>query len=449
MKLFKITFCILFCGLIAALPASAQNFRQLRETILQQQAETRSEIEEIDALINRYQRRLNEAEREYEKIFEQYENLQKLLALQKQKLRSLQQEQQQINAEIAVTERKLEQQQERLEQLIEDYKETMRYLYKHGRTSQMALILSSESVNQMMVRNYYLKEFEDYREQQAADIRQTQEDLKQSQVQLDSAAVRNDELLAEIEAEKESLEKRTQQQQANVKLLRQDKEKYERMLAEERKNRQEFQETLAQLEEDLREAEEMRRRQEAEQAAENVASAGDASASEMEADAAAEATGSANVNYSGEAGFFSDAEMASIEDSFSSLKGDLPWPVESSTIAEHFGQRRHPVYGTVTENLGIEIVTQPREEVRVVHDGFVFAVQPLAGFGDVVFVKHGKFITAYGNLSRVTVRKDTILEQGDLVGYSGDQNSALGESVFFMLRSGSQNVDPESWIKNK
>lgn len=446
MKSLKIIFGLILC-FVAVLPASAQNFRQLRQAILQQQAETRTQIEEIDALIDRYQRRLNEAEQKYEEVYERYENLKRLLALQKQKISSLQKEQQQIDEEISVTERKLEQQQQKLEQLIEDYKETMRYLYKHGRTSQLALILSAESVNQMMVRNYYLKEFESYREQQAAEIRQTQQDLKESEAQLDSAAARNDTLLAEIQEERESLEERTKQQEANVKLLRLDKEKYQKQLAEERRNREEFEETLAQLEEQLREAEERRRQQLAAQ--ENNAANDDETGNAADENAPTEVPVAENANFSGEAGFLSEEEMTEIENSFAAQKGQLPWPVSSSTISEHFGRRRHPVYGTVTENLGIEIVTPPRSEVRVVYDGLVFAVQPMAGYGDVVFVKHGKFITAYGNLSRVMVRKDTIVEQGDLIGYSGDQNSALGESVFFMLRSGSKNVDPENWIKDK
>lgn len=437
--------------MLCAPAASAQNYQQLRQAIIQQQQETRSEIERIDDLINQYERRLNQARQEYDELYKQFENLQRLVALREQKITSLEKEQRQISNEIEVTERKLRRQQENLQELIEDYKETMRYLYKNGRTSQLALILSSASVNQMMVRNYYLKKFETYREEQARAIRQTQQKLKESRKQLDAAAERNKNILAEIEAEKEKLQERTRQQQANVKLLRQDRQKIQEDLAEMRRQKEAFNSTLTQLierEEELREAERERRRQEALAAAENSGTP-EKAAEENPADEPTEGGGAGGTNFVGEVGYISDAELAEIESEFASLRGKLPWPVQSSTISEHFGRRRHPVYGTVTPNLGIEIVTQPGEEVRVVHDGQVFAVQPITGYGDVVFVSHGKYKTAYGNLSRVVVRRNTILEKGDLVGYSGDQYSTRGEAVFFMLRSGSQNLDPEHWLKDK
>ena len=136
-------------------------------------------------------------------------------------------------------------------------------------------------------------------------------------------------------------------------------------------------------------------------------------------------------------------------ESFAQNKGELPWPVESSTISEHFGRKRHPVYGTVTPNLGIEIVTKPRAPVKAVHPGYVIAVQPFPGYGDVVLVKHGRFITAYGNLSQVSVRDGTILDQGEQVGLAGDQDSTKGESVFFLVREDNKNLDPENWLRKK
>lgn len=449
---------VLLLGLLAASPAAGQNYQQLRQAILEQQKQTRSEIDRIDELINQYERRLNQARQKYDEIYKQYENLNRLLALREQKIASLEKEQRQISEEIDVTEQKLRQQQQKLDDLIADYKQTMRYLYKNGRTSQLALILSSASVNQMMVRNYYLKKFETYREEQAAEIRHTQQDLRESRAQLDQAADRNTELLAEIQTEKEKLQERQAQQSTNVKLLRQDRQNIQQDLAEMRQQKEEFNNTLSQLisrEEELREAE--RQRQVELAAAENAANANTDAGAGAPAEGTApeerpaESGGSSasGTNFVGEVGFVSDAEFEAMESAFASAKGQLPWPVSSSTISEHFGRQRHPVYGTVTENLGIEIVTPPRAEVRVVHDGQVFAVQPMAGYGDVVFVKHGRFITAYGNLSRVLVRKNTILEKGDLLGYAGEQSSALGESVFFMLRAGNRNVDPESWLRNK
>jgi len=435
---------MVLAGVMVTQPADAQNYRQLRDAILLQQRETRTEIDQINALIDQYERQLNEAEQEYEEIFKQYENLQRLLALREQKITSLQKERRQINSEIAVTERKITRQQQKLETLIENYKKTMRYIYKNGRTSQLALILSSASVNQMMVRNYYLKKFESFREQQAADIKQTKKDLEKSRVQLDAAAERNEEIMTEIRTEKQELQQKTKQQETNVKLLRQEKNKNEDKVTELNQQRNQLQSTLSEL---ISQEKEYRQAQREQRLAEQQKNSGAETEPIEETNAPEEREIRTSTNFSGSVGFISDEELSKIEDRFATLKGELSWPVRSQTVSEHFGRKRHPVYGTVTPNLGIEIVTPARQEVEVVHDGYVFAVRPVAGYGDVVFVSHGTYKTAYGNLSSVRVRKNTILQKGDVVGYSGDRNSIRGESVFFMLRAGSQNLDPENWLK--
>lgn len=454
----RILFIGIFCFSLAAIrPAVAQNYEQQRRQILQRQDSTRSQIEQIEALINSYELRLNQAEERFDELYAQYEDLKRLLALQRQKVVSLQKERRQINAEIAVTEKKLRHQQQQLEKLINSYKETMRYVYKNGRTSQLALILSSKSLNQMMIRNYYLKEFESYREKQAAEIKQTQRELKKSQQQLDKAAERNQEVLAQIQREKEKLERKTREQRNNVNLLSRNRLQLESKIAQTQRQKEQLNNTLSSLinrEEEVREAEEQRLRREAEQQRQADLAAAEGAETEAEPetdnstpDETPEASPAATREYVGEVGYVSDAELDKIEAAFSSQKGSLPWPVKSTTVSEHFGRRRHPVYNTVTQNLGIEIVTKPRAPVKVVHEGYVFAVQPIAGYGDVVFVSHGKYKTAYGNLSDVVVRKNTILEKGDIVGYSGDENSTRGKSVFFMLRAGNQNLDPEQWLK--
>jgi len=435
---------MVLAGVMVTQPADAQNYRQLRDAILLQQRETRTEIDQINALIDQYERKLNEAEQEYEEIFKQYENLQRLLALREQKITSLQKERRQINSEIAVTERKITRQQQKLETLIENYKKTMRYIYKNGRTSQLALILSSASVNQMMVRNYYLKKFESFREQQAADIKQTKKDLEESRVQLDAAAERNEEIMTEIRTEKQELQQKTKQQETNVKLLRQEKNKNEDKVTELNQQRNQLQSTLSEL---ISQEKEYRQAQREQRLAEQQQNSAAETEPIEETNAPEEREIRTGTNFSGSVGFISDEELSKIEDRFATLKGELSWPVRSQTVSEHFGRKRHPVYGTVTPNLGIEIVTPARQEVEVVHDGYVFAVRPVAGYGDVVFVSHGTYKTAYGNLSSVRVRKNTILQKGDVVGYSGDRNSIRGESVFFMLRAGSQNLDPEDWLK--
>lgn len=92
-------------------------------------------------------------------------------------------------------------------------------------------------------------------------------------------------------------------------------------------------------------------------------------------------------------------------------------------------------------------MADPGSEVRVVADGYVFAIRPIPGYGDVVFVKHGTYYTAYGNLSQVNVQQSSILRAGQMIGRSGTDASILGESLFFMVLKNTKNLNPEDWLE--
>jgi len=438
---------IFLCSLTTAL--WGQDYKKMRRELKEKQSNTRSEIQDLTQQINQFQERLDLAEKKYERLYKQYENLKRIIALQDQKIRKLDEEQNHIREEISIIENEITQNEQHLEQLVENYKETLTYIYKHGRSTQLALIFSSASINQMLIRSHYLSKFEDYREKQAEQIREKQKELKLNREQLEITRQKNKTILAEIKDEKELQEEKRAEQKKNVALLRENKEEIQKELKEKQRQREKLDNTLTSLvleEERIRKAQEERIREQEAERKRKLAEANTIENSELREQEIAKysepVTGA-------EEGYLNDSRLAEIEKAFESKKGSLSWPVRSGTISEHFGRRRHPVYGTVTPNLGIEIVTKPKEEVRVVHPGKVIAIQPFPGYGDVVMVQHGRFITAYGNLSRVLVRQNAILEKGDIIGLSGDETSAKGESLFFLVRENNTNLDPEKWLSSK
>ena len=437
---------LLLFSLLGTATAYGQDYQEMRAQIIQQQKSTRAEIEELDQQIQTYEKRLERADEKYEQLYEKYQNLKNLIALQDQKLSKLQAEQSQIQEEIEITSRSLEQKEEELEQLIENHKKTLSYLYKHGRTSQLALVLSASSINQMLVRSFYLKKFNSYRENQAQDIRETREELKQNREQLVEAQDRNKDVLEEIKEEKSQLAEKKKQQEQNVSLLRENRDQIKSELEKRQDQKKELNRRLSELIQEEEKIREQRERQIRQREAERKRKLSAAKEIKNDAERAREM---AKYSQPVRSENFMDSEsLKQIEQQFAQNKGQIPWPVDSRTVSEHFGNRRHPVYGTVTPHPGIEIVTDSAASVRAVHPGYVFAIQPFPGFGDVVLVKHGRFITAYGNLSQIRVRKNQILEQGDVVGLAGDTNSALGESLFFLIRENNDNLDPEKWLRS-
>lgn len=427
-----------------------QDYQQMRKEIVKKQKNTRAEIQQLNKQIRKFEERFELADKKYEALYEKYQNLKQVIALQDQKISKLESEQAQIWEEIDVTTRLLGQKRQELNQLIENYKKTLGYLYKHGRTSQLALIFSSSSINQMLVRAFYLEKFNDFRERQAEEIQEAEKELEQTKAELEEAKSKNEDVLTEIRDEKEELAKKQQQQEKNVALLRENRDEIKESLKRAQEQYENLENTLASYEEREKEIEEeikaAQRREVRRRELERQRNLKEAKKIKDDIKRSREV---AKYSEPIEEEVMNSTSSKRLEESFANYKGRLPWPVESRTISEHFGNRRHPVYGTVTPRLGIEIVTDEQASVQVVHDGHVIDITPIPGYGDAIIVKHGRFITAYANLSQILIRKNEIVKQGDIIGISGDEDSPRGESLFFLIRENNENLDPELWLQTE
>ena len=422
-----------------ALPVSAQTFEERREQILKQQNNTRAEINVLEARIKNFQERVNQTEERFDKSHEQYKAITNLIALQDDKIKSLQDEQRQVEEEIMLTEQEISLREKELQDLIENYKKIILYAYKNGRISNLELLVTAESINQMLVRSHYLQKFEEQKAKQAEQIRHTKRELDKMKKRLQNIHEKNRQVLEEIQMEKMELGEQKQLQEQTVERLREERSTW---LAEIRKSRQQlenFNNALNESVNDLEtllaaENERLRKLEEAR----NITDA-NTRANEM----AKYSVSLVHANYPGE------EVMKNFENAFAQAKGKLPWPVNSTTIAKKFGRIRNPLYGTYTEHPGIDVVAEPGSPVRSVSDGWVYNIIPLKGYGDVVFVKHGSFYTAYGNLSKIDVEVGSVLKANDRIGLSGTHESEMGEVVFFLIRKGSSDLNPEEWLSSK
>lgn len=413
-RIIQLTFFILFFQAVGAFGQSSYDY--LRTQLLERQQNTRSQIENIDRQIAAITSRLSETTQEYESLYRQYEELTRLISLQQERLRQMNREQRVITEEIQLIESNLTELERNLQRLIDEYKSTLSYLYKHGRTTELALILTSTSLNQLMIRSYYLSRFNDHVQSQVDEIEETQRQLEHSRQDLEQTRERNQTILAEIREETTNLQRQDEQQRSVVDALQGDIANLERQVERQQQQRENLESAM----EDLIRDEERLRRAEA---------------------------GGGEVVVRRELDL-SDTELNAFESRFRSQRGQLPWPVENGTITQRFGVRVNPVHNTRIPNPGVDISALPGSTVRVVSDGYVFGVQALQGYGEVVFVNHGNYRTAYGNLSDIYVRRNQVLQQGDVIGLSGDQNSIRGPILFFLVRDGNQMVDPLQWLQN-
>jgi murein hydrolase activator len=440
--LFLIAIVVAFHGFCAPLPAQSFD-RQLRE-LQDEQNQTRNTLDQLQSQLAAFETEIRQTEDRYENVYRQFQSLEREITIRDQVIGNLTAQRNQIRSELNLIRNLIGENQQELEMLMEDYKKTLTYLYKHGRTSGFVMMMNVTSLNQLLVRSHYLKRFSEHRERQANRITELQNELESKRNDLEDARRRNDDNLAEEQRQRQRLNANRQQQERNITTLRQDRDNLQQQMRrtlEEIENLNRTLSTLLAEENRVRRAEEERIRLLEEERLRRLAEA-----ELIEDDERREVEVARYSNPIRRTAGPTSAELEVLEQSFAERRGRLPWPVDNGAVSVKFGRKIHPVYRVEIPSNGIEISTRPLSTVRAVHDGFVSEVMALNGFDTIVVVNHGRFVTAYGNLTGVAVRRATFVRAGDIIGRGGDENSTMGSAVFFMIRDGETNIDPEQWI---
>ncbi|MCH8568098.1 MAG: peptidoglycan DD-metalloendopeptidase family protein [Balneolales bacterium] len=434
---------------VSANKAYAQNFERMRTEVLQQQRETRETIDFLRQQISRIETQVTETVTEYNQLYRQFEEVERELNLRNEIVVQLEEERRQITREISILEQSYKEYEEDLNRMKEEYKRFLTQVYKQGQQNEIMLLITSESLSQAQIRAYYLAQFRQFRERQAEQIREVQQELEVKREELVSTRERNQQVLAESRQERNRMQQRRQQQENTIARLQENRRALEQQLSQSRQEMEDLSSLFSQLiaeEERIRKAEEARYRELEAERQRQLAEARrieDAALREREVQRL-----SAPVRRSSEARFTED-EIRAISTAFAQGKGSLPWPTDTGVISRRFGNYIHPVLRTSTQNPGIHITTEPRSQVRAVHDGFVMQVIALNGFDDMIFVNHGDYVTAYANLTEVNVRRNSQVRAGDIIGLSGDERSSNGAALVFIIRDGDRFVDPEQWISRR
>jgi septal ring factor EnvC (AmiA/AmiB activator) len=122
------------------------------------------------------------------------------------------------------------------------------------------------------------------------------------------------------------------------------------------------------------------------------------------------------------------------------FRGALDWPARGD-LAQRFGDRQDPRYGTLVPHNGIALYTVAGLPVRAIYPGKVVFAAPFEGYGQTVVVQHsGRVFTLYAGLARLAVRQDDILRLGQTVG-------SAAARLYFEIREENRPVDPLDWLR--
>ncbi len=297
-------------------------------------------------------------------------------------------EERQQSARQRVAELKAEQEAEaqRLATHRESLAEQLVAAYVSGDDSQLKLLLNQRNpgaAQRLLVYHHYLEAARAQRMQASmAEL----EGLAELRSELDEEIKRLERLEQEAEAKRQALEARRERRDSR-------RQELEARIAERREQEARLQEVVAEQEallEDLRER-------------------------------VAEVPG----------GTVSSEELES-------ARGQLPWPIEGSVVAE-FGEMRR---GGV-ERTGIVVEADRGSEVRAVAAGRVVFSDWLRGLGLLAIIDHGnEYLTLYGHAEALYVAVGDWVEAGEPVATAGSSGPRHEAGLYFEIRRGAEPQNP-------
>jgi septal ring factor EnvC (AmiA/AmiB activator) len=405
-----------------------------------QQAEDKAKMERERQAI---QQEIKEIQSVYSKVKGQKKEsigqlnlLQRKLALQDKYINNINKEIKIVSDEIYLSTLEVNRLQRQLDTLKSQYAKSVVYAYKNKSTyDYLNFIFSSNSFNDALKRISYLKSYRSYRQQQVANILQTQKEIEERKQQLLGKKTQKSSALKNQTQQLQVLEEQKKEKDVVVSKLKSQEKDLAKQIATRKKRDQQLKSAIAAVV--RREIEAARKEAEARAAKAKAAANPTTSV----------ATTGATKTSTAKPKSYLDLNAADVKlnAEFASNKGRLPWPVDNGFVSIPFGSSK--VGGLSMDNPGITISTPSSGgTVKAVFDGEVSSVSNL-GDGMMVMIRHGKYFSVYSNLASASVSKGSQVRTGQAIGRAGTADDGNGGQIDFLLMIESRNVNPEPWFR--
>lgn len=358
-----------------------------------------------------------------------------------------------LDSRIAATADSIASLQGRVEAMRRAYASALRSTQgSNGAMNTLAFIFSSETFSHAWQRVRYLQRFGQWRRNQTERITRAADSLELhrmgldtlrrersvavarmslSQRQLEAQRKETDQLVGKLRSEGSSLKALLKEKERKARALDSELDK---LIAEEQRRR----------EKEQREAE--RREKEAQRKADKNKTTGKTTAdSKTTTSTTSGGTAKATATPTSVA-----AADRALTGSFESNKGRLLFPVAGRyRVVRGFGRQKHPELEHVeTDNSGIDIEAVGGGKARAVFKGRVSEIFKQPGYGTIIMVRHGNYLTIYANLSQIDVHKGQDVEAGQSLGTIYPDPDEDDRSILhFELRKERTKLNPMQWVK--
>lgn len=404
----------------------------------QQRKQALREISNTDKLLRDTKSTTSTLLQRIKLISNQISSRQKVLNLLGQEIDGIAAEQKLIEDEILLLEAELKEKQKKYAQAIDGM------LNNRQSENKILFILSGKSLTESYRRLRYLREYSEWRSNQAEDIKAKSEELKIKKKELLKTKSQKTALLSERKTEQGNLKTEEINYQKEVGEAKQKQTELQKILAQKKKQADDLNRQIANLiaEEVARQEREAKRR-EAERikksASDNVASSGNKTVAKGNKTSPAAASVADNS---------SNSENIALSNNFASNRGKLPYPISGNyTITSRFGTHQHREWRVTTSNNGIDIQSQAGAEAKAVFNGEVSRVIAFPGYNNCIIMRHGNYYTFYANIQVIYVKQGDKLKTGQSLGKVYTDPDTGASLIHFQLWEGTNKLNPELWLR--
>jgi septal ring factor EnvC (AmiA/AmiB activator) len=398
------TFFILLFVLVGT-----QLLGQNKEELQRQKKNLQEEISYTNKLIN-------ETQASKRVSLNQLNTLDQKIRIREELMQTIDREIRLIDSEIERQNAQIDSLKNELDLLRDQYAEMIRQAYRSRSSyTRLMFLLSAQDFNQAYKRLQFLKQYNDFRRRQAERLIQMEEVLEERIATLQLEREEKEALRADKAREREVLDGEKQQQRLTVDALSDKERQLKKELRQKEKDAKKLESAIQRIiEEEIRKAREAARAKDPE--------------GKFEA-------------------FAMTPEAKALSANFTSNRGKLPWPVERGIIVSPYGEQPHPVLRGITiKNDGIDIATEKGSIARACFEGTVSAVIRIPGAGRAVVLRHGEYLTVYGNLNEVYVTQGQTVATKEMIGTVRTDGTDDQTVLQFQLWKGSTKQNPEPWL---
>lgn len=392
--------------LLFNLSVFSQNESSVKQIKLEKQrVKLREEIKQINNLLfkNKTQKKLTLSE---------VENIQLRISVRKQLIRVNNEQANFLNNRINLNQKEIDKYRKELKKLKQEYAQMVQNSYKSkSMQNRLMFIFSSESLLQAYKRLDYLKQYNKYRKKQGEKITNQTLNLQELNKDLINKKNKRQELVSENKTITRSLIGEELNKEKILKSLKKKSRSFETQI-----NKRQVQANLIDLEIEklIREAIALSNKK----------------------------AGKKTSNF-----FSLTPEAKILAENFKLNKGSLPWPVIKGLVIQRYGTQPHPVVKTTKiKSSGISIATESKTNARVVFDGEVMSILSFKNSNPTILIKHGNYITAYKNLSKVFVKKGQKVSSKEELGEIFTNNETGKTILQFSIFKGMKPENPAFWL---